>query len=165
MGFRVYAGVVGTVFVERTRLPLGLDVLNGVILVAVAVPVGIGIFSAQTPPVVRVVSGLVLVALAVLVLGARAVVTVGDGVRLVLWPFMRKRLAFEDIVSARVTRVRPMADFLGYGYRVRPGRRALVMRGGDAVEFETRSGRRYVVGTRRAEELRAALVAAGVRTR
>ncbi|MCZ2813747.1 hypothetical protein O2W15_20140 [Modestobacter sp. VKM Ac-2979] len=62
-----------------------------------------------------------------------------------------------DIAEATVVDVRPLREFGGWGYRVgRDGRRAVVLRGGAAVEVVQGDGRRFAVtvpGARQAAAL------------
>ncbi|MDT0266272.1 DUF1648 domain-containing protein [Streptomyces sp. DSM 44915] len=49
------------------------------------------------------------------------------------------------IESAEVRRVSPVADFGGWGYRVRPGATGLVLRSGEALQVRRAGGRAFVV--------------------
>lgn len=53
-----------------------------------------------------------------------------------------KRIPLEQINQARIEDIRP-ADWGGWGYRVSPGRSALVLRAGPALVVEQRDGRRF----------------------
>lgn len=80
--------------------------------------------------------GLAVVGLIVLVFSAVRV-TVG-GERLVVglgwWSYPSWRIPLSSVVRAEVERVNPMA-YGGWGYRIRPGVRAIVVRAGDAVRI------------------------------
>ena len=60
------------------------------------------------------------------------------------WPAVRVPL--DEVVGARVTSVRPLKDFGGWGYRLgRGGRTGIVLRTGEALEVERTGGRVVVV--------------------
>ncbi len=59
------------------------------------------------------------------------------------WP--RFTVPLDDVVAARSTRVIPLADFGGFGLRSVPGAFGVILRGGEALEIERGSGRRFVV--------------------
>ncbi|MGW0122271.1 DUF1648 domain-containing protein [Streptomyces sp. NPDC003327] len=94
---------------------------------------------------------LALLALAVAVPGlalARVRVTVdrrGLTVRSALAPRPRVRVPLDDVGAARVDDVRPVADFGGWGYRVRAHRTGVVLRAGEALVVRRRSGREFAV--------------------
>lgn len=50
-----------------------------------------------------------------------------------------------EITTARVVQINPLADFGGWGWRVTTGRTGIVLRAGDALQVERRSGRSVVV--------------------
>ncbi|MFZ3599139.1 DUF1648 domain-containing protein [Streptomyces sp. BH104] len=58
------------------------------------------------------------------------------------WPEVRVPL---DAGEALVRQVSPLGDFGGWGYRVRPGRSGVVVRGGEALAVKRRSGREFSV--------------------
>ncbi|MEU8243532.1 DUF1648 domain-containing protein [Actinoplanes missouriensis] len=55
-----------------------------------------------------------------------------------------KHVALADIVSAEAAEINPM-EWGGWGYRVMPGRSALVLRGGPGLVVNLRDGRRFAV--------------------
>ena len=59
------------------------------------------------------------------------------------WP--RFTVPLDGVVAARSTRVIPLADFGGFGLRSVPGAFGVILRGGEALEIERGSGRRFVV--------------------
>lgn len=60
------------------------------------------------------------------------------------WP--RLHVPADEVVAARTTRVRPLGDFGGWGYRVGAGgRTGVVLRSGGALEVERTGGRVFVV--------------------
>jgi hypothetical protein len=63
------------------------------------------------------------------------------------WGWPRITVPLREIESAAVTTVRP-SEWGGWGYRVRPGGRALVLRRGPGVRLELSGSRRFVASTR-----------------
>ncbi|MDT0615237.1 DUF1648 domain-containing protein [Streptomyces lancefieldiae] len=60
-------------------------------------------------------------------------------------PRPRLALPLGSIVSAGSVQVNAMGDFGGWGYRIRPNRRGVVLRSGEALSVRTAEGREYVV--------------------
>ncbi|MDX2599692.1 DUF1648 domain-containing protein [Streptomyces caniscabiei] len=60
-------------------------------------------------------------------------------------PRPRLALPLGRIVSASSIQVNAMGDFGGWGYRIRPNRRGVVLRSGEALSVRTAGGREYVV--------------------
>ena len=86
----------------------------------------------------------------------------GMEVRFVLG-FASMRFAVADMASVRAVTYHPMREFGGWGVRWgRGGSRAYNVSGNRGVEIIHASGRRWIIGSQRAEELAAALVAVGV---
>ena len=88
-----------------------------------------------------------LAAGALVALLGRARVTVDRrGLRVCLGPFRwpRVRVPAEDIVSATAADVSP-TQFGGWGYRILPGARGVIIRSGPALIVTRRSGGRFVV--------------------
>ncbi|UQU63421.1 DUF1648 domain-containing protein [Couchioplanes caeruleus] len=116
-------------------------VLLGVSLVAAAV---VAVAAATTAPAVWPVLALPLAAA---LLFARVRVTADRrGLRLVagLIGVPLKRIALADIDTAEPARIAPM-EWGGWGYRVAPGRSALVLRSGPGLVLRLRDGRRFAV--------------------
>ncbi|MGI9001340.1 MAG: hypothetical protein ACR2GH_06700 [Pseudonocardia sp.] len=82
----------------------------------------------------------------VLLLGSVAVTVDRRGLTLALGPlgWPRVRVPAEDVVSATVADVSP-GQFGGWGYRIVPGARAVIIRSGPALVVTRRSGQRFVV--------------------
>lgn len=59
------------------------------------------------------------------------------------WP--RKVVALHDVESARVAQVNGIADFGGWGWRLRPGAEGVVLRDGEAIWVSRTSGRDIAV--------------------
>ena len=59
------------------------------------------------------------------------------------WPV--KRLATNDLVGVEATDLRPLQQWGGWGYRWRPGRTAVVLRKGPAIEVEKTNGKSFSV--------------------
>jgi hypothetical protein len=57
----------------------------------------------------------------------------------------RLRVPMDRIVAAGTRQVRPLADFGGWGYRVRPGARGVVLRSGEALSARLTGGGEFVV--------------------
>ncbi len=110
-------------------LGLGLAVLGVVLLV----------FSATPPGVAALV-----VAIAVFVLSRVSLRVDASGVRIGFAPGVRIRVPLERIRQASAEDIRPLA-WGGWGYRVRSGRRALVLRGGPGLVLDLRDGGRFAV--------------------
>jgi hypothetical protein len=55
-----------------------------------------------------------------------------------------KRIPLTDIISAAAEQIDP-ADWGGWGYRVAPGRSALVLRAGPGLVLRLRDGRRFAI--------------------
>ncbi|MFH8755732.1 DUF1648 domain-containing protein [Streptomyces atroolivaceus] len=60
-------------------------------------------------------------------------------------PRPRLALPLGSIVDAGSVQVSAMGDFGGWGYRIRPGRRGVLLRSGEALSVRTSVGREYVV--------------------
>ncbi|MEU8541279.1 hypothetical protein AB0C52_15035 [Streptomyces sp. NPDC048717] len=60
-------------------------------------------------------------------------------------PRPRIRIPLSDITAATARDINPVADFGGWGYRVRPHRTGLVLRGGEALVIRRPSGREFAV--------------------
>ncbi|MGV9992818.1 DUF1648 domain-containing protein [Streptomyces sp. NPDC003374] len=60
-------------------------------------------------------------------------------------PRPRLALPLHSIVGAGSVQVSALGDFGGWGYRIRPGRRGVVLRSGEALSARTERGREYVV--------------------
>jgi hypothetical protein len=93
--------------------------------------------------------GLVLLAAAV-VMGAFVriqVVVDRHGLRVSPYglPFPRKRIALAAMDSAASREVSALAEFGGWGYRIRPGASGFVLRSGPALSVRLRTGKEFVV--------------------
>ncbi|MEV7283475.1 DUF1648 domain-containing protein [Streptomyces sp. NPDC093252] len=62
-----------------------------------------------------------------------------------LLPRPRLTVPLTGITGAASVRVDAVGDFGGWGYRIRPDRRGVVLRSGDALAVRTTAGREYVV--------------------
>ncbi|MER7517120.1 hypothetical protein [Streptomyces sp. NPDC126499] len=74
-----------------------------------------------------------------------------------LLPRPRLRIPLDDVVSATVRHVDPVADFGGWGYRVRAHRTGLVLRSGEALVVRRGNGREFAVTVPDAETATALL--------
>lgn len=66
------------------------------------------------------------------------------GLRLGFGPGIRVRVPLDQIKQATVEDIRPLA-WGGWGYRIKPGRRALVLRAGPGLVLDLRNGNRFAV--------------------
>jgi hypothetical protein len=73
------------------------------------------------------------------------------------WGGPRFRIPLAEIESAEVITARPMA-WGGWGYRIRPGGRAVITRGGPGVQLALSGSRVFVTTTTRDPEAVAGLV-------
>ncbi|MGI9579014.1 MAG: hypothetical protein ACR2OH_12495 [Microthrixaceae bacterium] len=77
--------------------------------------------------------------------------------------FASKRFDVADMASARAVTYHPVKEFGGWGVRWgRGGSRAYNVSGNRGVEVVSTSGRRWIIGSQRCDELAAALVEIGV---
>jgi hypothetical protein len=97
---------------------------------------------------VRPAAGLVTAAagIAVVLFSSARVVVDGRGLTVALGPFGRPhlRIPAEDITSATVADISPI-EFGGWGYRIVPGGRGVIVRSGPALVVTRRSGTRFTV--------------------
>lgn len=93
--------------------------------------------------------GLVVCAAGALVLGMSQVrVTVdrrGLSLRPALSPWPRVRVPLDEVASARAREIDALAEFGGWGYRVRARRTGLVLRSGEALVVRRDGGREFAV--------------------
>ncbi len=89
---------------------------------------------------------LLLAAAACLVTGAIKVTVSPRGVTVasVLAPFLRQHIAMDRIKGAKARWTRPL-EIGGWGYRWKPGMRAVSLRKGDALWLELTRGTRFVI--------------------
>lgn len=96
------------------------------------------------PKLPLLAAAVVLLVLAVAVGSTRVTVSErGVSARLGL-PWPRRRIALDAIADARAIEVEPL-QWGGWGWRMRPGATALVVRRGEGVLLELHDGRRFVV--------------------
>ncbi|MFI0769613.1 hypothetical protein ACH4TQ_32695 [Streptomyces sp. NPDC021218] len=90
--------------------------------------------------------GLLLAAAAFLVTGAIKVTVSPRGVTVAsaLAPFLRQHIAMDRIKGAKARWTRPL-EIGGWGYRWKPGVRAVSLRKGDALWLELTRGTRFVI--------------------
>ncbi len=69
-----------------------------------------------------------------------------NGVAIALGPIgrPRRKIAIDGLTGAGAFEVRPMA-YGGWGWRIRPGRRAYIIRGGPAIRIERANGVAVIV--------------------
>ncbi len=133
---------------------VGRQVAGPALVLPVAAVVLGAVLAAGAPGPVLVVVGPLGAAALALATFARVAVTIserGVDVRLgpLRWP--RLRIALPDVTSVAVEEVEPMA-FGGWGYRVVPGARAVVVRRGEALRIGRRGRADLVVTVDGAED-------------
>lgn len=96
-----------------------------------------------------VASPVVLSGLLILYLFATRLVVGEHGVQVGFgpWGWPRLRIPLTEIGSAEITTIRPM-EWGGWGYRIRPGGRAVITRGGPGVKLALSASRVFVTSTR-----------------
>ncbi|MFI7275636.1 DUF1648 domain-containing protein [Streptomyces sp. NPDC049879] len=94
-------------------------------------------------------AGLVLLSVALFtgLLGSVRVTVDRRGVAVAspLLPRPRLRFPLDRITTAGTRDISPLADFGGWGYRIRPGASGVVLRSGKALSLRLRNGREFVV--------------------
>ena len=99
-------------------------------------------------------AALALVVVVGLALLFRLKTSVGDGAVYARFPLgLGRRVMLSDILAAEVVSYRPLRDFGGWGYRIRPGRTMLNVRGTRAVRLDLADGGALYIGSQRPEEL------------
>jgi hypothetical protein len=144
-------------FEERQRLiprPLGL----GLLAAAVAV-VAVSWVQFHGPLPARIQWSLLLpVATVALTVATELRVTVGPSqVRLRFFPFATRTIARADIARWEARTYRPIREYGGWGLRLSRRGRAYSISGNRGVELTLTDGRRVMIGSRRPEELAAAI--------
>ena len=144
-------------FEERQRF-VG-RALGAVLLVAVAAAVLMALVALRPGLPERVQWTLVLpVAPVALIVAMELRVTVDPGVvRIRFFPLVTRTIARAEIARWEARTYRPIREYGGWGLRIAPGRRAYSVSGDRGVELELTDGRRVMIGSRRAEELAAAI--------
>ena len=119
----------------RSSLILGVTAAAAVLVAVLAATVAPPLWPLMAVPVL---SGLLL--------GEVRVTADRRGVRLTagLFGVPVRRIPLADITAARAGHIDPVA-WGGWGYRVMPGRSALVLRAGPGLVLELRDGRRFAV--------------------
>jgi hypothetical protein len=109
--------------------------------IAMAAAVLLFVLSGRAPLILCAV-----VILIVLIFSAVRVVAGPRGVQVRLgvfgWP--RQTVPLSEIADARSISLAPL-EFGGWGWRVRPGRRAVIIRGGPAIDLRLRDGKRFLI--------------------
>lgn len=112
--------------------------------------VALGIGCAVVGVLLLVVSDLVVgatvlaVTIAVLSLSRVTLRVDESGLRLGFGPGVRVQVPLEDIRQAAAEDIRPL-EWGGWGYRIRPGRRGLILRAGPGLVLDLRNGSRFGV--------------------
>jgi hypothetical protein len=148
-------GTVGTVlFHEEQQIWSGLV---WVLLVTLDVP--FLLIAVLTEEWVLIPAVVIVSSLALLIAVARLVVDVTSEAVSVsfhfLWP--RQRIPIADVRRAHATRYNALADDGGYGVRLGPKGWAFNTGGDEGVLVETGDGKRVMIGSRRPQELAAAI--------
>jgi hypothetical protein len=137
-----------------------------VVIAVIAVPVLIGALGAGQSGSGSVVAILVapatIVAVLVLLALAKLVTDVDErGIHVsfhLLWP--TRHIPFADVQRAHATAYSPLVDYGGWGVRLSWKGWAFNTGGAEGVLVETKSGKRIMIGSRRAKELEAAIAKA-----
>lgn len=101
--------------------------------------------------VLQIIFGLLL---PYLLLSLKLVVQVDDqAIRVVMFPFLSKKMAFSEIKKAEVLSYSPLA-YGGWGIRWAPGKGwAYIVRGRQGVSLELKDGRKILIGSQMPEQL------------
>ena len=112
----------------------------------VALGIGCAVLGVLLLIVSDLVIGATVLAVTVAVLSLSRVTLRVDqaGLQLGFGPGVRIRVALDDIRQASVEDIRPL-EWGGWGYRIRPGRRGLILRAGPGLVLELRNGSRFGV--------------------
>ncbi len=137
-----------------------------VVIAVIAVPVLIGALGAARSGVDGVVPILVgpatVVAVLLLLALAKLVTDVDQhGIHVsfhLLWP--TRHIPLADVLRAHATEYSPLVDYGGWGVRLSWKGWAFNTGGAEGVLVETKSGKRIMIGSRRAKELEAAIAKA-----
>ncbi|MFG2641138.1 hypothetical protein ACGFYP_09250 [Streptomyces sp. NPDC048370] len=139
---------------QGETLPLGPSEVAGWSRVVDSRPMGVtGAVLVAAAPVALLLTpwpvGLALAAGGVLVLGtARVRVTVdrrGLTLRPALAPWPRVRVPLDEVTGASAREIDALAEFGGWGYRVRAHRTGMVMRSGEGLVVRREGGREFAV--------------------
>lgn len=76
-----------------------------------------------------------------------------DGICIRFFPFVRKRIAYDQIISFEARTYRPIAEYGGWGIRVRLRGTAYNVSGNRGVQLELANGTRLLIGSQRPDEL------------
>lgn len=136
------------------------------VLAIVAVPVLIasaGIVGRDPAAAAAILLGpLVVAGVTALLAMAKLVTDVDDrGIHVsfhLLWP--ARHIPLEDVQRAHATEYSPLVDYGGWGVRLSWKGWAFNTGGAEGVLVETKSGKRIMIGSRRAKELEAAIAKA-----
>ncbi len=83
-----------------------------------------------------------------------------EELRFSMGPFFFRRFPLREIARAEAVQYRPMRDYLGWGIKWMPGRGwSYTVDGDRGVRVQLVSGRTFLLGSRRPDELAAALAA------
>ena len=123
---------------------------------------GIPVGNNPAPDVVLVITLLLMGGILALFASLKLTTEIGqEGVAYRYSPIHRNIhvIPWSDIAAAEVVTYKPIGDYLGWGIRWgRPGKgRAYTVRGNKGLQLELINGKRILIGTQQAEELREAL--------
>jgi hypothetical protein len=98
--------------------------------------------------------GLLFLVLALIAFGKITTTVTETAVYLRYLPLVPQyRISFQQIKEVYRQEVNPLADFGGYGFRVRGRTRALLIQGSSAVAFVRHSGSTFLLGSQEPEKL------------
>ena len=136
------------------------------VLVIISVPVvvaAIGVAGRDPAALAAILVGPIVVAVITALFALAKLVTDVDdrGVHVsfhLLWP--TRHIPLEDVQRAHATEYSPLVDYGGWGVRLSWKGWAFNTGGAEGVLVETKSGKRIMIGSRRANELEAAIAKA-----
>ena len=136
------------------------------VLVIISVPVvvaAIGVAGRDPAALAAILVGPIVVAVITALFAVAKLVTDVDdrGVHVsfhLLWP--TRHIPLEDVQRAHATEYSPLVDYGGWGVRLSWKGWAFNTGGAEGVLVETKSGKRIMIGSRRANELEAAIAKA-----
>lgn len=80
-----------------------------------------------------------------------------DGLHVRFWPLPWRYIRFDEITECWPRTYRPIREYCGWGIRLGPGGKAYNVSGDQGVQLVLARGQRLLIGSRRAEELAAAI--------
>ena len=82
----------------------------------------------------------------------------GDGLCVRFFPFVRRRIRFDEIAECHARTYRPIREYGGWGIRWGPSGKAYNVSGDRGVQLVLTNGKRLLIGSQRADELAEAIL-------